>query len=952
SVTNAQLQAMIDQGVTAALATRDANRNGNDSHTSGTGDDLIVCLNKEMAFLTAIASSRVIVKHVQGRQGQNYSGTTYKSNATGSKGNIENLGIPASQAQTIIPHNAAIQTKGLDTYDSDCDDLSTAQAVLMANISNYGSEVTSDVPHSETYLNDMNSQKETLILEEESRSKMSKKENDPEAIKQNISHKPIDYEKLNRQTEDFGKRFTPQQQLSAEQAFWLRISNPTIKSSSTPPVRVEVPSKLPKVSLVNESLKKLKFQLAQFDYVVKKRTTLDVLTKGIVEQAKAKQPLDNALDFACKHAKRIQDLLVYVQDTCPSAVKLSETNVARTPMNKIKKLTFAKPITSFSTNQETRYSNKPMLHSIGVKCSTSASGSKPLGNTKNNKISQPSSSNKINKVEDQPRSVKTRKNKKNRVNKVKCNDHVMQSMSNANSIFVSIKNAPVKDSVNDVKSGCLYAICGKYMKTKTHHACVHLVVTKMNESQKSKSVKKHKNQNVWKPTGNVFTDVGYKWKPTGQTFTIVVEIQKPKIKVYSRKPKNVNNVGSSKMDKIVKSKNANNSKPNHTWGSIATDIPSSSSLVMTGTVRFRNDQIVRIIWYGDFQLGNVIISRTLREFYDNVRISHQTSVARTPQQNSVVEMQNQTLVEAARTILEVWELVPCPNKVFLIKLKWIYKIKTDEFGGVLKNKATLITQGFRQKEGIDFEESFASVARIEAIRIFVANVAHKNMTIYQTAFLNGELKEEVYVSQLEGFVNQDNPSHVYKLKKALYGLKQAPRAWYDMLSSFGISQHFSKGAVDPTLFTRQAGNDLLLVQIYVDDIIFASTNTVICNEFANQMTTKFKMSMMGQMSFFLRLQIFQSPRGIFINQSKYASEIVEKYGMHTTDSVDTPMVKKIKLDEDLQGKPVDATLYRGMIGSLMYLTSSRPDLIYVVCLCARYQAKPNEKHLQAVKWIF
>ncbi|GJR19694.1 retrovirus-related pol polyprotein from transposon TNT 1-94 [Tanacetum coccineum] len=158
--------------------------------------------------------------------------------------------------------------------------------------------------------------------------------------------------------------------------------------------------------------------------------------------------------------------------------------------------------------------------------------------------------------------------------------------------------------------------------------------------------------------------------------------------------------------------------------------------------------------------------------------------------------------------LEVWELVSCPDKVLLIKLKWIYKVKTDEFGGVLKNKARIIAQGFRQEEGIDFEKSFAPVARIETIRIFIANVAHKNMTIYQmdvkTAFLNGELKEEVYASQPERFVDQDNPSHVYKLKKALYGLKQAPDAWYDMLSSFLISQHFSKGAVDPTLFTRES----------------------------------------------------------------------------------------------------------------------------------------------------
>nr|GEU57688.1 retrotransposon protein, putative, unclassified [Tanacetum cinerariifolium] len=198
----------------------------------------------------------------------------------------------------------------------------------------------------------------------------------------------------------------------------------------------------------------------------------------------------------------------------------------------------------------------------------------------------------------------------------------------------------------------------------------------------------------------------------------------------------------------------------------------------------------------------------------------------------------------------------------------------------LKNKVRLVSQGFRQEEGIDFKESFTLVARIEAIRIFVANAAHKKMMIFQmdvkTVFLNGELKEKVYVSQPKGFVHQDNPSHVYKLKKAFYGLKQAPHAWYDMLLSFLISQHFSKGAVDPTLFTRKAGNDLLLVQIYVDDIIFLSTNTAMCNEVANQMTTKFKMLMMGHMSFFLGLQISESPRGIFINQSKYASEIVKK----------------------------------------------------------------------------
>ncbi|GJX68939.1 retrovirus-related pol polyprotein from transposon TNT 1-94 [Tanacetum coccineum] len=149
--------------------------------------------------------------------------------------------------------------------------------------------------------------------------------------------------------------------------------------------------------------------------------------------------------------------------------------------------------------------------------------------------------------------------------------------------------------------------------------------------------------------------------------------------------------------------------------------------------------------------------------------------------------------------LEVWELVPRPIYVMVIALKWIYKVKLDEYGDVLKNKARLVTKGYRQEEGIDFEESFAPVARIEAIRIFIANAATKNMIIYQmdvkTAFLNGDLQEEVFVSQPEGFEDQDNPTHVYRLKKALYGLKQAPRAWYDTLSKFLLANNFFKGAV-------------------------------------------------------------------------------------------------------------------------------------------------------------
>ncbi|GKC01784.1 retrovirus-related pol polyprotein from transposon TNT 1-94, partial [Tanacetum coccineum] len=263
-------------------------------------------------------------------------------------------------------------------------------------------------------------------------------------------------------------------------------------------------------------------------------------------------------------------------------------------------------------------------------------------------------------------------------------------------------------------------------------------------------------------------------------------------------------------------------------------------------------------------------------------------------------------IEAMQEELHEFKRPPRPDKVMVITLKWIYKVKLDDIGGILKNKARLVARGYRQEEGIDFEESFAL-----------------------TTFLNGILREEVYASQPNGFVDQDNPNHVYKLKKALYGLKQAPRAWYDLLSKFLLSQEFSKGTVDPTLFIRRQGKDILLVQIYVDDIIFASTTPELCDQFSKIMCSKFKMSMIGKTLFFLGLQISQIPRGIFINQSRYALESLRKYGMESCDPVDTPMVEKSKPNEDTQGKAVDPTHYRGMIGTLMYLTASRP---YICCM--------------------
>ncbi|KAJ9539324.1 hypothetical protein OSB04_032057 [Centaurea solstitialis] len=304
----------------------------------------------------------------------------------------------------------------------------------------------------------------------------------------------------------------------------------------------------------------------------------------------------------------------------------------------------------------------------------------------------------------------------------------------------------------------------------------------------------------------------------------------------------------------------------------------------------------------------------------------------------------------------VWLLVPRPRKHTIIGSKWIFRNKLDEIGTIIRNKARLVAQGYRQEEGIDYDETFAPVARLEAIRLFLAFAAHMNFKVYQmdikNAFLNGKLNEEVYVAQPPGFVDPKFPDHVYKLNKALYGLKQAPRAWYDTLSTFLLSKGFVRGKIDSTLFLKKYPKHILLVQIYVDDIIFGSTNPKLCEKFELLMKSEYKMSMMGELTFFLGLQIKQSEKGIFINQGKYVHEMLKKFDLTSCTPMKTPMAPPLSLDKDSKGKPVDVTLYRGMIGSLLYLTASRPDIMYSTCLCARYQAEPKESHLTAVKRIF
>ncbi|GKC44862.1 retrovirus-related pol polyprotein from transposon TNT 1-94 [Tanacetum coccineum] len=446
----------------------------------------------------------------------------------------------------------------------------------------------------------------TLILEEVSQSKMLAKQNDAISKEKKINTTPINYVELNRLSEDFGKHFLPQQELSTEQAFWLQTSHPNTDQSDISPVKIEAPKELPKehinsmrennkkekvkqemdeietinieleynlkgqiqekvfvITALQNELRRLKcknvldnattitnattiapgmFKLdldplaprllknrdAHIDYLKYTQEQADIL-RGIVKQAKAKQPLDNALDFACKHAKRIQELLVYVRDTCPNANKPSEKLVVVTPMNKVKKVRFSEPLTSSSNihkqveSSKTPDSNTPVLPSTGLKSSTSASRSQPTGNKKNDRISQTPSSNMKNKVEVQLRRANLSSNKKNHVKDPICDANVKHTMLNANSELICVK-------------------CKQCMFDANHDVCFLDFVNDVNVRSKSKSVKQSQQHNIWKPTSKVFTEVGYKWKPIGKLFTLVgypdcsLVSELRMLKTYDRKP--------------------------------------------------------------------------------------------------------------------------------------------------------------------------------------------------------------------------------------------------------------------------------------------------------------------------------------------------------------------------------------------------------------------------------
>ncbi|KAK1642763.1 hypothetical protein QYE76_060568 [Lolium multiflorum] len=265
---------------------------------------------------------------------------------------------------------------------------------------------------------------------------------------------------------------------------------------------------------------------------------------------------------------------------------------------------------------------------------------------------------------------------------------------------------------------------------------------------------------------------------------------------------------------------------------------------------------------------------------------------------------------------KVWTLVDKPKECRnVLGTKWIFKNKQDEFGNVLRNKARLVAQGFSQIEGIDFGETYAPVARLESIRSLLAYASHHNFKVQQmdvkSAFLNGPLHEEVYVKQPPGFEDLNFPNYVYNLDKALYGLKQAPIAWYEHLKELLIDRGFDVRLIHPTLFNKRVNGELFVCQLYVDDIIFGSTNKAFNDEFSKLMTDRFEMSMMGEMRFFLGFEIKQLREGTFINQAKYLQDILKRFKMTDMKGVATPVVNKCHLALDPNGKEVDQKVHVG-----------------------------------------
>nr|GEV44818.1 copia protein [Tanacetum cinerariifolium] len=912
---------------------------------------------------------------------------------------------------------------------------------------------------------------ERLMLVEESRSKMIQKQNKPIMSEKKVNTKLVDYAALNQLSKDFETRFVPHAELSAEQAFCSRYSvqpkEPNLSSSTT---IVEVPKELHKVSM-----DKLKNVLKENDRLLEQAISVDIVIIVVHDHMNSAYKTVNVCECCVLIETDLQKNFINKEcyDTLFKKFNTLEKHCISLEVdNQLKKEIFQRN-NSFSQQSAPTFDQLFEINDLKAQSQEKDAVIVKLkerleslsGNVQDGKIKRELKEIETINIELDHRVTKL----------VAENDHLKQTYKQ---LYDSIKSSRVRSKEQSLKETLsrlkgkavvneavsLHSIDPELLKinvaplapklrnNRTAHTN-YLRHTQEETATLREIVKSERLINLLNTSldyaNNLYT-LSLQDMMVSLPICLLSKASKTKSWLWHRRLSHLNFGAINHLARqgLVRGLPKLKYEKDHICSSCTMGKSTKKShkpksedinqeklyLLHTdlyGSMRVQSVNGKKFLKMIQVQLkvpvhcirtdnGTEFVNQTLRKYYEEIGISHETSVARSPQQNGIIERHNRMLIEAARTIsgpalneitpatissglvqksspstpyvppsrsdwdllfqpispsstmldrdspspskshtrtkiqssvipqvveednmdMEVahmgndslfvvhipeaifaqsssTELVPHPDQVMVITLKWIYKVNLDELGGILKNKARLVARGYRQEEGIEFEESFSPVARLEAIRIFLAYVTHKNMVVYQmdvkTVFLNGNLREEVYVSQSDGFMDQDNPNHVYKLKKALYGLKQAPRAWYDMLSSFLLFEDFSKGLVDPTLFICRNGNDLLLVQIYVDDIIFAASTLELCDLFANLMCSKFKMSMMGKISFFLRLQISQSPKGIFINQSKYALKSLKKYGFESCDLVDTPMVKKSKLDEDREGKAVDPLHYHAFV---------------------------------------
>jgi hypothetical protein len=318
--------------------------------------------------------------------------------------------------------------------------------------------------------------------------------------------------------------------------------------------------------------------------------------------------------------------------------------------------------------------------------------------------------------------------------------------------------------------------------------------------------------------------------------------------------------------------------------------------------------------------------------------------------NEAMEVEFNALVKN-----DTWDLVKLPKGKDVIGTKWVYKTKYNSDGSIDKHKAHLVSKGYAQKEGIDYTKTFAPVAKLDTIRMVLALVAQYKWIICQmdvkSTFLNGYVDEEIYVEQPKGFEIPGKEDRVYRLKKALYGLKQAPRAWYSRIDKYFQDHGLVKSSSEPNLYILQSGQDILIVALYVDDLIYTGNNFDLFQKFKSHMIVEFEMTDLGELHYFLGIEVWQKEDSIFMSQAKYTWDILKKFNMLSCKPATTPLEVGLKLYGHDDSNPVDVTLYRQLVGSLIYLTTTRPDISFAVNMVSRFMSEPKELHWKAIKRI-